>query len=112
MPNLPDIEKYWYAFGMLFASCFGAPIPEEAVVVYGGVQVGLAFENQHSTLYWGINRPDEIVAAVPGVRLLAWQSPFETASFRQVSWAFRVLGRALSGVRARKYMARSQRYAF
>lgn len=65
-----------------------------------------------ATLYWGINRPDEIVAAVPGVRLLAWQSPFETASFRQVSWAFRVLGRAMSGVRATKYMAQYHRYAF
>jgi membrane protein DedA with SNARE-associated domain len=64
MFDLPDIEKYWIAFGMLFASCFGAPIPEEAVVVYGGVQVGLAWPNPHSTLYWGIMLPMLIVSIV------------------------------------------------
>lgn len=65
-----------------------------------------------ATLYWGINRPDEIVAAVPGVRLLAWQSPFETASFRQVSLPFRLMARAISAVPAAKYMAQYHRYAF
>jgi membrane protein DedA with SNARE-associated domain len=64
MANLPDIEKYWYAFGMLFASCFGAPIPEEAVVIYGGVQVGLAWGNPDSTLYWGIMLPMLIISIV------------------------------------------------
>ena len=32
-----------------------------------------------STLYWGINGPDDIIEAVPGVRLLAWESPFDSA---------------------------------
>lgn len=65
-----------------------------------------------ATLYWGINRPDEIVAAVPGVRLLAWQSPFETASFRQVSLPLRLMARAMSALSATKYMAQYHRYAF
>lgn len=65
-----------------------------------------------ATLHWGINRPDEIVTAVPGVRLLAWQSPFETASFRQVSWPFRAMARAMSALPATKYMAQYHRYAF
>lgn len=65
-----------------------------------------------ATLHWGINRPDEIIAAVPGVRLLAWQSPFETADFRQVSLPFRLMARAMSALPATKYMAQYHRYAF
>ncbi|GAS99321.1 O-methyltransferase [Mycolicibacterium canariasense] len=65
-----------------------------------------------ATLYWGINRPDEIVAAVPGVRLLAWQSPFETAGFRQVSLPLRLMARAMSALPATKYMSQYHRYAF
>ncbi|MHA3018737.1 class I SAM-dependent methyltransferase [Mycobacterium sp. BMJ-28] len=65
-----------------------------------------------ATLHWGITRPEEIIAAVPGVRLLAWQSPFETPSFRQVSLPFRVLARVMSAFPATKYMAQYHRYAF
>jgi O-methyltransferase involved in polyketide biosynthesis len=65
-----------------------------------------------ATLHWGINRPEEIISAVPGVRLLAWQSPFETASFRAVSLPFRAMARAMSTLTATKYMAQYHRYAF
>jgi membrane protein DedA with SNARE-associated domain len=64
MFNLPDIEEYFIVVGTLFISCFGAPIPEEFVVVYGGVQVGLAWGNPDSTLYWGIMLPLLIVSIV------------------------------------------------
>ena len=63
-------------------------------------------------LHWGINRPEEIVTAVSGVRLLAWQSPFETASFRQVSLPLRAVARAMSATTATRYMAQYHRYAF
>ena len=43
-----------------------------------------------ATLYWGIDGPDDIIKAVPGVRLLQWVSPFDSADVRR-----RVL--ALSG---------------
>ncbi|MDX1871519.1 class I SAM-dependent methyltransferase [Mycolicibacterium sp. 120266] len=68
--------------------------------------------NAGATLYWGIDRPQEIIAAVPGVRLLAWQSPFETASFRQVSLPLRLMARVMSALPATKYMAQYHRYAF
>ena len=35
-----------------------------------------------ATLHWGIDGPDDIIEAVPGVRLLAWASPFDSACFR------------------------------
>ncbi|MDT7760527.1 MAG: hypothetical protein QOH27_6425, partial [Mycobacterium sp.] len=35
-----------------------------------------------ATLHWGINGPDEILAAVPGTRLLAWVPVFDSESFR------------------------------
>mgnify|MGYP003694793491 CR=1 FL=1 len=34
-----------------------------------------------ATLHWGIDRPDDIVEAVPGVRLLAWVSAIESDDF-------------------------------
>lgn len=63
-------------------------------------------------LHWGIDNPAQIVAGVPGVRLLAWQSPFEAASFRQTSGPLRLLGRAMSTLPATRYMAQYHRYAF
>jgi O-methyltransferase involved in polyketide biosynthesis len=65
-----------------------------------------------STLRWGIDSPGDIVGAVPGVRLLAWQSPFEADSFRDVSRGYRVMAGVMSRVPALKMMAQYHRYAF
>lgn len=65
-----------------------------------------------STLYWGINRPEDIVDAVEGVRLLAWESPFDTASFQDVAWFYRAMARVMSVAPALRYMAQYHRYAF
>ena len=40
-----------------------------------------------ATLYWGIDGPDDIIEAVPGVRLLQWVSPFDSPTFADVSLA-------------------------
>jgi len=65
-----------------------------------------------STLYWGINGPDDIIEAVPGVRLLAWESPFDSASFADVAWYYRVMAAGMSLVPSWRYMAQYHRYAF
>lgn len=65
-----------------------------------------------STLRWGINGPDGIVGAVPGVRLLAWESVFDSATFDLVSPAVRWLGRAMAVVPTLRTMAQYHRYAF
>jgi O-methyltransferase involved in polyketide biosynthesis len=65
-----------------------------------------------STLHWGIDGPGEIVAAVPGARLLACVSPFESESFRDVPREYRVMARMMSWVPALKTMAQYHRYAF
>ncbi|KUH85768.1 MULTISPECIES: class I SAM-dependent methyltransferase [unclassified Mycobacterium] len=65
-----------------------------------------------ATLYWGIDGPDDIIEAVPGVRLLAWMSPFDPPSFRAVAWYYRALGRAMSLLPSLRYMAQYHRYAF
>ncbi|OBJ56399.1 class I SAM-dependent methyltransferase, partial [Mycobacterium sp. 1423905.2] len=46
-----------------------------------------------STLHWGINGPDDILDEVPGVRLLAWQSVFDSATFDFSPPAVRLMGR-------------------
>ena len=35
-----------------------------------------------ATLHWGIDGPDDIIKAVPGLRLLAWASAIEVGRFR------------------------------
>ena len=63
-------------------------------------------------LYWGIDGPDDITEAVPGVRLLQWESPFDSPTFAEVSWPYRVMAKVMSAVPALRYMAQYHRYAF
>jgi O-methyltransferase involved in polyketide biosynthesis len=65
-----------------------------------------------ATLHWGINGPDEVVDAVPGVRVLSWLSPFESATFSDVTWYYRVMAKVMSAVPFLRYMAQYHRYAF
>ncbi|BBW99768.1 putative O-methyltransferase [Mycolicibacterium moriokaense] len=65
-----------------------------------------------ATLYWAINGPDDIVDVVPGVRLLAFQSPFDSASFAEVAWYYRAMAAVMSLAPALRYMAQYHRYAF
>ena len=65
-----------------------------------------------STLRWGIDGPRDIVEEVPGVRLLACVSPFEAASFREVSREYRVMAWVMGRVPALNMMAQYHRYAF
>lgn len=63
-------------------------------------------------LHWAINGPDDIIAAVPGTRLLAWVSPFDTDAFDLVRPAYRLLAKAMSRVSVLRYMAQYHRYSF
>jgi len=65
-----------------------------------------------ATLWWAINGPDDIVDAVPGVRLLAWESPFDSAAFRDLAWFYRAMARVMSLAPSLRYMAQYHRYAF
>lgn len=61
-----------------------------------------------SRLSWAIDSPDDIVDAVPGVRLLARMSAFEADGFQHVARVYRVLG-SLPGLHG---MSTYHRYAF
>ena len=65
-----------------------------------------------ATLHWGIDEPEQILAAVPGTRLLARISAFDTLAFNRVPAAYRALGRMMSVVPSLHYMASYHRYAF
>lgn len=65
-----------------------------------------------STLYWRIDSPSDILDAVPGVRLLVWESVFDSDTFTLVSPAIRWLGRMMALVPALKNMQQYHRYAF
>jgi O-methyltransferase involved in polyketide biosynthesis len=65
-----------------------------------------------ATLHWAINGPDDILDAVPGVRLLAWDSPFDAESFRGLPWYYNLMARVMSLAPSLRYMAQYHRYAF
>jgi O-methyltransferase involved in polyketide biosynthesis len=65
-----------------------------------------------ATLHWGINGPDDILDAVPGVRLLAWVSALESDTFKQLPGYYRLMANAMSRLKALRYMAQYHRYAF
>ncbi|MDV3123763.1 class I SAM-dependent methyltransferase [Mycobacterium sp. 21AC1] len=65
-----------------------------------------------STLYWAINKPEDILDAVPGTRLLAWASPFDNGSFNTLAWYYRLMTYVMGTVPALRYMAQYHRYAF
>lgn len=65
-----------------------------------------------STLQWAINGPEDIIEAVPGVRLLAWERWFESHTFAQLPRSSRVLGRVMSAIPAVANMSQYHRYAF
>jgi len=65
-----------------------------------------------SKLHWGIDGPGDILDAVGGVRLLAWESVFDSDTFDLVSPAVRWLGRAMAAVPGLRTMAQYHRYAF
>jgi O-methyltransferase involved in polyketide biosynthesis len=65
-----------------------------------------------ATLSWGIDGPDDMTTAVPELRLLGWESPFDSATFREVWWAYRVMAKVMSLSPKLRYMAQYHRYAF
>jgi O-methyltransferase involved in polyketide biosynthesis len=65
-----------------------------------------------SKLHWAIDGPGEILGAVAGLRLLAWESVFDSDTFDQVSPAVRWMGRVMAVVPGLRTMAQYHRYAF
>ncbi|MBO0881328.1 MAG: class I SAM-dependent methyltransferase [Mycobacterium sp.] len=65
-----------------------------------------------ATLRWAINGPDDIVAAVPGVRVLAWERWFESETFARLPRWFKMMGKTMALVPAVANMSQYHRYAF
>jgi len=65
-----------------------------------------------SRLRWGIDGPGDILDAIPGVRLLACESAFDSDTWDLVPPLFRRVGRAMAAVPALRNMSQYHRYAF
>ena len=63
-------------------------------------------------LHWAINKPEDILRAVPGTRLLAWVSPFDDNVFNTLPWYYRMMLAIMKPVPVLRYMAQYHRYAF
>jgi len=65
-----------------------------------------------STLRWGIDGPDELLEAVPGLRLIAAESVFDSSDFSRLSTLYRVMSAAWSLIPPLKRIAQYHRYGF
>jgi len=65
-----------------------------------------------ATLHWAIDAPDDIVDAVPGVRLLAWDSAIDNDALARGPWYYRATLTAMRLLPRLRYMAQYHRYAF
>ncbi|GBG37904.1 class I SAM-dependent methyltransferase [Mycobacterium montefiorense] len=65
-----------------------------------------------SKLRWGIDGPSDIVDAVAGVRVLVWESVFDSDTFEMVSPFVRWVGAAMATVPVLRTMSQYHRYAF
>lgn len=65
-----------------------------------------------STLHWGIDGPGDLLDAIGGLRLLAWESVFDSDTFDLVAPLARWVGRAMAAVPKLRTMAQYHRYAF
>ena len=65
-----------------------------------------------SMLHWAINKPSDIVDAVPATRLLAWQSVFDSDTFNLLTPANRWLGRTMAVIPPWRNIGQYHRYAF
>jgi methyltransferase (TIGR00027 family) len=65
-----------------------------------------------SRLHWGIDGPGDIVDAVPGARLLVWESVFDSDTWGLVTPLAHWVGRVMAAVPALRMMQQFHRYAF
>ena len=82
-------------------------------------RVGLAAEKRNgvvrasgSTLQWAIDGPEDILRAVPGVRLITAMPISEAKTFVHVPRRYRIASRAMSVVPALEMMSQLHRYEF
>jgi O-methyltransferase involved in polyketide biosynthesis len=65
-----------------------------------------------ATLRWAVNGPEDIIRAVPGVRLLAAVPAFHTDAIAQLPTGYRLMFTAMALIPALRTMAQYQRYEF
>lgn len=65
-----------------------------------------------SRLHWAINEPADILAAVPGVRLLVAESVFDSREFAGLGRPYRLMARLAGTLPALHHIATYHRYAF
>jgi O-methyltransferase involved in polyketide biosynthesis len=81
-----------------------------------GQKANSVIRRSGSTLHWAINGPDDILRAVPGVRLLAALPAGDSDTYRQAfgqaSAVNRFLGRVAARIPAVRGISQYHRYAF
>ena len=102
-PSPTTATRYWGLTQQEYYKKAGVwPLdPEGEVLVMLMIEDTLAIENL-----------DDILAKVPGIRLLAWVSALESDDFARVPWWYRVTLKFMTLFPPLRYMAQYHRYAF
>lgn len=74
--------------------------------------INRAIRRTGSTMRWGVNSPEEIVRAVPGVRLLCAVPLLDAETTRELAHLNRIAGKMMSRVPVLGTMQQIHRYAF
>jgi O-methyltransferase involved in polyketide biosynthesis len=65
-----------------------------------------------ATLQWAVDRPDDVLSAVPGLRLMSWTSAFDADGYDQLPMRLRVLSGLMGAIPGARYMSQYHRYSW
>ncbi|MEZ0052698.1 O-methyltransferase involved in polyketide biosynthesis [Mycobacterium sp. MAA66] len=65
-----------------------------------------------ATLEWAMDTPDDVLSAVPGLRLMSWTSAFDASGYERLPAALRFAAAAMRMIPGARYMSQYHRYSF
>lgn len=63
-------------------------------------------------LQWAMDKPADVLDAVPGLQLLAWESAFDSQGFDRLPVSLRLASTVLRALPGARYMSQYHRYSF
>ncbi|MBN9633981.1 MAG: class I SAM-dependent methyltransferase [Actinobacteria bacterium] len=65
-----------------------------------------------ATLQWAMDNPDDVLSAVPGLRLLSWVSAFDAGGYDRLPMGLRLMAAVMRAVPGMRYMSQYHRYSW
>ena len=65
-----------------------------------------------ATLKWAMDGPDDVLSAVPNLRLLSWVSALGTDGYDQLPTGLRIMAAVMRAIPGMRYMSQYHRYSW